>query len=178
MLKPRSKLIPKIIAVVFALMIIDALIFWPVLYFKWRDSIKSDAEFKSAPVCSEPDQPGCRREIPSTVKELYTTSSKVATTRYVYLEMPGSELNGRIPIWWDVDHSVYGTLKPGDAVTAEEWNGQITAIRDANAAKLQTEYDPTHERQNFVSALIGIPLVTLLIAFLEYKLIRWLRRTA
>jgi|GEM_PF-5938299 hypothetical protein len=90
--------------------------------------------------------------------------------------MPSSELSGRIPIRWDVDNSLYSSLKPGDAVTAEEWNGQIIAIRNAGGL-LQTEYDPTNERQNFISALIGIPLVTLLIAFLEYKLIRWLRHS-
>src|SRR4051812_11903926 len=96
--KRRSKLIPKIMAVVLALMIVDALIFWPILFFKWRDSIRSEADYRAAPVCTRPDSDGCRREIASTVKELYTLSSKGATTRYLYLEMPGSELSGRIPI--------------------------------------------------------------------------------
>lgn len=176
--KPRSKIILYIIAVLFALMIIDSLVLWPILYFKWRDSVSSEADYKAAPVCGDASQSGCRLEIPSTVKELYSTSSKSATTHYVYLEMPESELGGRIPILWDVDHTLYNSLKPGDAVTAEEWNGQIVRISDANGGLLQTEYDPTHERENYISALIGIPLVTLLVAFLEYKLVRWLRKSS
>src|SRR5690349_10472405 len=123
MSKPRSKTILYIIAVLFAMMIIDSLVFWPILYFKWRDSITSESDFKAAPVCGDASQSGCRLEIPSTVIELYSTSSKSATTHYVHLEMPGSELGGRIPIRWEVDHRVYDSLKPGDAVTAEEWNG-------------------------------------------------------
>ena len=42
-------------------MIIDALVFRPVLYFKWRDSIKSEADLGSAPICTGPDNEGFHR---------------------------------------------------------------------------------------------------------------------
>jgi hypothetical protein len=161
-------------------MIIDCFVFWPIIYFHWRDSIRSEAELKTAPECTESEQTGCRREIPAVFKEHYTLSPRGnPTTHYVSMSMSDPVLGGDIPIQWDdVDHSLYSRLKPGDQLTAEEWEGQIVVIRDANGSLLLTEYDPTYMRRQYIGALIGLPLVALLVIFLEYKLIRWLRKTA
>jgi hypothetical protein len=90
--------------------------------------------------------------------------------------MPGSNLNGDIPVWWGTDHSLYSLLKPGDSVTAEEWEGQIVAIHGATGSILRTEYDPTNRREGLVTSLIAVSLVTIFIMFIEHKLVRSIRK--
>jgi hypothetical protein len=167
---------PKVFAVIFGVMILAGLVLCSMLVYRWRDSVRSEEQHKIAPLCAATEQSGCRREIESVVKDTHDTSGRNKTTHYVSLLMPGSNLNGDIPVWWETDHSLYGLLKPGDRVTAEEWEGQIVAIRGATGSTLRTEYDPTYKREGFATSLIVVPLVTILIIFVEYKLIRSLRK--
>jgi hypothetical protein len=167
---------PKVYAVVFGIMILAGLALCPMLIYRWRDSLRSEAQYRIAPPCAGPEQGGCRREIESVVKNKYYASGRNRATHYVSLSMPGSDLNGDIPVWWETDHSLYGLLKPGDRVVAEEWEGQIVAIRGAAGGTLRTEYDPTHKREGLVTSLAIVPLVTVLAIFIEYKLIRGIRK--
>jgi hypothetical protein len=167
---------PKAYAVIFGIMTLAGLVLCPMLIYRWRDSMRSEAQYKIAPLCTSPEQSGCRREIVSVVKDTHDTSGRNKTTHYVSLLMPSSDLNGDIPVWWETDHSLYSLLKPGDRVTAEAWEGQIVAIRGANNSTLQTEYDPTYRREGFITSLITVSLVTILIAFIEYRLIRSIRK--
>ncbi len=175
----RKRLIkanPKVYAVIFGIMVLAGLVLCPMLIYRWRDSVRSEAQYKIAPLCASPEPSGCRREIESIVKDTHSTSGRTKTTHYVSLLMPGSDLNGEIPIWWDTDHNLYSLLKPGDRVIAQEWEGQIVAIRGANNSTLRTEYDPTYKREGFVTSLIAVPLITILIMLIEYKLLRSLRK--
>jgi hypothetical protein len=176
MRKYTSKAHLKVYAVIFGIMVLAGLVMCPMLVYRWRDSVRSEAQYKIAPLCTSPEQNGCRREIESVVKDKYYTSSRSKTTHYVSLLMPGSDLNGNIPVLWESDHSLYGLLKPGDRVTAEEWEGQIVVIRGAAGGALQSEYDPTHMREGLAASLVAVPLVVVLIIFIEYKLIRGIRK--
>jgi hypothetical protein len=167
---------PKAYAVIFGIMTLAGLVLCPMIIYRWRDSMRSEAQYKIAPLCTSPEQSGCRREIVSVVKDTHDTSGRNKTTHYVSLLMPSSDLNGDIPVWWETDHSFYSLLKPGDRVTAEAWEGQIVAIRGANNSTLQTEYDPTYRREGFITPLITVSLVTILIAFIEYRLIHSIRK--
>lgn len=167
---------PKVYVVIFGIMILAGLVLCPILVYRWRDSVRSEAQYKLAPPCTGPEQSGCRREIESVVKDTHYTSGRNKTTHYVSLSMPGSNLNGDIPALWETDHGLYSLLKPGDRVTAEEWEGQIVAIRGAAGSTLRTEYDPTNKREGLVVSLIAVPLVTILMIFIEYKLVRSLRK--
>jgi len=166
---------PKVYAVVFAVMILAGLVLCPMLVYRWRDSVRSEAQYKIAPLCASAEQSGCRREIESVVKDTHYNYGRYTTTHYVSLLMPSSDLNGDIPVWWETDHSLYSLLKPGDRVTAEEWEGQIVAIRGATGSTLRTEYDPTYKREGLVISLLAVSLVTILIMFIEYKLVRSIR---
>jgi hypothetical protein len=174
--KHPRKANPKAYAVIFGVMILAGLVLCPMLVYRWRESVRSEAQYKIAPPCTSPEQSGCRREIESVVKDTHSISGRYKTIHYVSLSMPSSDLNGDIPVWWETDHSLYGLLKPGDRVTAEEWEGQIAAIRGATGGALRTEYDPTYKREGFVTSLIAVPLVTILIIFVEYKLVRGVRK--
>jgi hypothetical protein len=174
--KYRSKANPKVYAVIFGIMILAGLVLCPMLVYRWRESVRSEAQYKLAPLCARPAQSGCRREIESVVKGTYNHYGRYNTIHYVSLSMPSSNLNGDIPVAWKTDHSLYGLLKTGDRVTAEEWEGQIVAIRGATGGTLRTEYDPTYKREGFVTALIAVPLMMFLIIFIEYKLVRSLRK--
>jgi len=167
---------PKIYAVIFGIMILAGLVLCLMLVYRRRDSVRSEAQYKIAPLCTSPEQSGCRREIESVVKGTHYNYGRYTITHYVSLLMPSSDLNGDIPVWWETDHSLYGLLKPGDRVTAEEWEGQIVAIRGATGSTLRTEYDPTFKREGFVTSLLAVSLVTILIIFIEYKLIRSIRK--
>jgi hypothetical protein len=138
--------------------------------------VRNEAQHSIAPRCTDPVQTGCQRELQAVVTNTHSLSGRYKTTYYVSLLMPGSDLNGEIPIWWDADHSLYNLLKPGDRVTADEWEGQIVAIRGPHNSMLRTEYDPAYKRKGLTISLIVVPLVTILIAFLEYKLIGGIRR--
>jgi hypothetical protein len=157
-------------------MLVSGLVVYPMLVYRWRDSVRSEAQYKVAPVCASAEQSGCRREIESVFKGTYSTTSRYKTTHYLSLSLRGSDLNGDVPVWWETEHSLYGSLKPGDRVTAEEWEGQIVAIRVASGGTLRTEYDPTHRREGLFTSLFGVPLVMILVAFVEYKLIRSIRK--
>jgi hypothetical protein len=176
MRKYLSKAHPKVYAAIFGIMILAGLVLCPILVYRWRDGVRSEAQYKIAPLCTSPEQSGCWREIESVVKDTHDTSGRNKTTHYVSLLMPSSNLNGDIPVWWETDHSLYSLLKPGDRVTAEEWEGQIVAIRGAMGSPLQTEYDPTYKREGLVTSLIAVALVTILIIFIEYKLICSIRK--
>ena len=178
MRKHLIKVNPKVYAATFGIMILAGLVLLPILVYRWRDGVRSEAQYKVAPLCTGPEQRGCRREIEAVVRETYYRSGRNKTTHYLSLVMPGSELNGDIPVWWETDHSLYSLLKPGERVTAEEWEGQVTAIRSATGSLLRTEYDPAYRREGFATSLIAVPLVTLFIAFIEYKLIRSVLRRA
>ena len=167
---------PKIYAVIFGIMILAGLFLCLMLVYRWRDSVRSEAQYKIAPLCTSPEQSECRREIESVVKGTHYNYGRYTTTHYVSLLMPSSALNGDIPVWWETDHSLYSLLKPGDRVTAEEWEGQIVAIRGATGSTLRMEYDPTFKREGFVTSLLAVSLVTILIIFIEYKLIRSIRK--
>jgi hypothetical protein len=167
---------PKVFAVIFGVMILAGLTLCLMLVYRWRDSVRSEAQYKIAPLCTSPEQSGCRREIKSVVNDTHDTSSRSKTTHYVSLSMPGSDLNGDIPVWWETERSLYSLLKRGDEVTAEEWEGQIVAIRGAAGSTLRTEYDPTYKREALATSLIVVPLVTILIIFVEYKLICSIRK--
>jgi len=167
---------PKVYVVIFGLMILAGLVLSPVLIYRWRDSVRSEAQYRSAPLCTNPGQSGCRREIAAVVKDTHLSVGRTKTTQYVSLSMPNSSLNGNIPIWWDTDDRLYDLLKPGDKVTAEEWEGQIVAIHVAGNSFLRTEYDPTYKRQGLVTSSIAVPLVTILVIFFEYKLVRSMRK--
>jgi hypothetical protein len=171
-----TKANPKVYAVIFGIMILAGLALCPMLVYRWRESVRSEAQYKIAPVCASPGQDGCRREIESVVKGTYNSYGRYSTIHYVSLLMRGSALNGDIPVWWESDHSLFGLLKPGDRVTAEEWERQIVAVRGASGGTLRTEYDPTYKHEGFVTALVAVPLVTILISFFEYKLLRSIRR--
>src|SRR5437588_26972 len=166
---------PKVYAVVFGIMILAGLVLYTMLVYRWRDSVRSEAQFKIAPLCASAEQSGCRRELESVVKGTHYNYGRYTTTHYVSLLMPSSALNGDIPVWWETDHSLYSLLKPGDRVTAEEWEGQIVAIRGATGSILRTEYDPTYKREGLVISLLAVSLVTILIMFIEYKLVRSIR---
>ena len=166
----------KVLAVLFAILSLGGAAMCPILAYEWRGAVRSEAQYGVAPVCTSPEQGGCRREIESVVRDKYYTSNRGGATHYVSLSMPGSDLNGNIPVWWERDHSLYGLLKPGDGVTAEEWEGQIVAVRGAGGGTLRSEYDPTYRREGLAASLIFVPLVTALIIFVEYKLIRSIRR--
>src|SRR5437763_633347 len=112
---------PKVYAVIFGIMILVSLILCSMLVYRWRDSVRSEAQYKIAPLCTNPEQSECRREIESVIKDTHYTSGRNKTTHYVSLLMPGSSLDGDIPVWWEMEHSLYSLLKPGDRVTAEEW---------------------------------------------------------
>jgi hypothetical protein len=172
----KSTVKAEALAVVFGVMGLAELALCPFLAYQWRDSVRSEAQYRTAPPCTSPGQGGCRRMIESVVKGKYYASSRGGTTRYVSLSMPGSALNGDIPVWWETDHSLYGLLKPGDGVTAEEWEGQVVAIRGAAGGTLRTEYDPTYRRKGHLIFLTVVVLMTALIIFIEYKLIRSIRR--
>lgn len=172
LLKPN----PKVYAVIFGIMMLVGLALCLMLVYRWRDSVRSEAQYKLAPLCTSPEQSGCRREIESVVKETYYTSGHTETTHYVSLLMPSSKLNGDIPVWWETDHSLYSLLKPGDRVIAEEWAGQIVSIHDANNSTLRMQYDPTNKREKLAMSVIVVPLMTILIIFIEYKLIRRIRK--
>ena len=167
---------PKVYAVIFGSMTLAGLVLCLMLVYRWRDSVRSEAQYKIAPLCTSPEQSGCRREIEAVVKDTHDTSGRNKTTHYVSLLMPGSALNGEIPVWWETDHSLYSLLKLGDKVMADEWEGQIVAIRGANNSTLRTEYDPTYKGEKLVTSLIAVPLVAILIISLEYKLIRRIRK--
>ena len=167
---------PKVYAVVFAVMILAGLVLCLMLVYRWRDSVRSEAQYKIAPLCASAEQSECRREIESVVKGTHYNYGRYTTTHYVSLLMPSSALNGDIPVWWETDHSLYSLLKPGDRVTAEEWEGQIVAIRGATGSTLRTEYDPTYKREGLVISLLAVSLVTILIMFIEYKLVRSIRK--
>ena len=167
---------PKVYAVIFGIMILAGLVLCLMLVYRWRDSVRSEAQYKLAPPCTGLEPSGCRRAIESVVKDTHAVSGRYKTIHYVSLSMPGSDLNGDIPIWWETDHSLYSLLKPGDRVTAEEWEGQIVAIRGATGSTLRMEYDPTFKREGFVTSLLAVSLVTILIIFIEYKLIRSIRK--
>lgn len=175
--KPLMKSRLKVFAAIFlGILILDCLVLCPMLFYRWRDSARSEEQYKSAPLCAGNEQGGCRREVEAVVKGKYDTSSRYKTTHYISLLMPGSDLSGNIPVWWETDHSLYGRLKPGDTVMTEEWEGQIVAIHGANNTTLLTEYYPTYKREGLIVSLIAVPLVGLLIIFLEYKLIRGFRK--
>jgi hypothetical protein len=176
MRKYRSKANPKVYAVIFGIMILAGLVLCPMLVYRWRDSVRSEAQYKIAPPCTSAEQSGCRREIESVVKDTHYISGRYKKIHYVSLLMPSSNLNGDIPVRWETDHSLYSLLKSGDRVTAEEWEGQIAAIRSVTGDTLRTEYDPTYKREGFVTSLIAVPLVTILIIFIEYKLVRSIRK--
>jgi hypothetical protein len=176
MRKRLMKAHPKVYAVIFGIMMLVGLVLCLMLVYRWRDSVRSEAQYKLAPLCTTPEQIGCRREIESVVKETYDTSGHTKTTHYVSLLMPSSNLNGNIPVWWETDHSLYSLLKPGDRVIAEEWEGQIVAIHDTNNSTLRMEYDPTYKREKLGMSVIAVPLMTILIIFIEYKLIRRIRK--
>ena len=176
MRKHLIKANPKVYAVIFGIMILVGLVLCSMLVYRWRDSVRSEAQYKIAPPCTSPEQNVCRREIESVVKDTHYNYGRYTTTHYVSLLMPSSALNGDIPVWWETDHSLYGLLKPGDRVTAEEWEGQIVAIRGATGSTLRMEYDPTFKREGFVTSLLAVSLVTILIIFIEYKLIRSIRK--
>ena len=172
----KSPFKAKVFAVVFGVMGLAELILCPILAYQWRGSVRSEAQYKTATPCAGLGQGGCRREIESVVRDTHYQHVRNKTTHYVSLLMPSSDLNGDIPVWWDTDHSLYSLLKPGDKVTAEEWEGQIVAIRDATGSTLRTEYDPTYKREGLATALIVISLVTVLLIFIEYKLVRSIRK--
>ncbi|HSS21638.1 MAG TPA: hypothetical protein VLL54_16305 [Pyrinomonadaceae bacterium] len=166
----------KMFVVIFGIVILAGLVLCPILIYRWRDSVRSEEQYKIAPQCAGPEQSGCRREIEAVVKDTHYTTGRNKTTYFVSLSMPGSNLNGDIPAWWETDHSLYSSLKPGDRVTAEEWEGQVVAIHVATGGMLRTEYDPTREREGFVTSLIAVPLVTVLLIFIEYKIVRGIRK--
>lgn len=176
MRKRQMRGLPKIFAVIFGIMSLAGVVLYPMLIYRWRENVRSERQYKSAPVCTGPEQSGCRREIESVVKDTHYAHSGRSGTHYVSLLMPGSDLNGNIPVWWDMDHSLYSLLKPGDGVTAEEWEGQIAAIRSGTGSTLRTEYDPTRKREDSVISLIAIPIVVIPLIFIEYQLIRRIRR--
>ncbi|MFN2598192.1 MAG: hypothetical protein ABR563_13515 [Pyrinomonadaceae bacterium] len=176
MRRRQTKARPKVFAAILGIMVLSGLVLYPTLVYRWRDSVRSEAQYKVAPVCASADESGCRREIESVFKKTYSTTSRYKTTHYVALSLQGSDLNGDVPVWWETDHSLYGSLKPGDHVTAEEWEGQIVAVRGAAGGTLRTEYDPTHSREGLFASLFAVPLITILVAFVEYKLIRGIRR--
>jgi hypothetical protein len=167
---------PKVYAVIFGILTLVGLVLCPMLVYRWRESVSSEAQYQIAPLCISPEQSGCRREIESVIKDTHYTSGRNKTTHYVSLLMPSSNLNGDIPVWWETDHSLYSLLKQGDRVMAQEWEGQIVAIRGANNSTLRTEYDPTYKREGLVTSLVAVALVTILIIFIEYKLIRSIRK--
>jgi hypothetical protein len=167
---------PKTLAAILGFMILSGLVLCPMLVYRWRESMRSEAQYEIAPTCVSSEQSGCRREIESTVKTTYSTTGRYKKTHYVSLSMPGSDLSGYIPVWWETDHSLYGSLKPGDRVTAEEWEGQIVAMRGASGGTLRTGYDPAYQREGLVTSLLAVSLMTILIAFVEYKLVRSLRK--
>jgi hypothetical protein len=167
---------PKVYVVIFGIMILAGLVLCPMLIYRWRDSVRNEAQYRISSLCNSPEQSGCRLEIASVVKDTHDASGRNKTTHYVSLLMPNSNLEGDIPIWWETDHSLYSLMKPGDKVTVEEWEGQIVAIRGANNSTLRTEYDPTYKREGLVTSLIAVPLVTILVILIEYKLIRSIRR--
>lgn len=169
---------PKVYTVIFGITMFVGLVLSLMLVYRWRDSVRSEAQYKIAPLCTSPKQSDCRREIESVVKETYDTSGHTKTTHYVSLLMPSSNLNGNIPVWWETDHSLYSLLKPGDRVIAEEWAGQIVAIHDANNSTLRMEYDPTNKREKLAISVIAVPLMMILIIFIEYKLICRIRKRA
>ena len=178
-MRTRSiKVNPTVYAVIFGIMILVGLVLCSILLYRWRDSVRSETEYQLAPACASPEQSGCRLEIESVVKDTHSTSGRSRTIHNVSLLMPGSDLNGDIPIWWAADHSLYSLLKPGDRVTAEEWEGQIVIIRGAQNSMLRTEYDPTSRREGFAVSLIAVPLITILMTVIEYKVIRSIRRRA
>jgi hypothetical protein len=176
MRKHLIKANPKLCAVIFGVLILVGLVLCSILVYRWRDSVRSEAQYKVAPSCASPEQRGCHRAIESIVKDTHDSSGRNKTTHYVSLLMPSSDLNGEIPIWWDTDRSLYSLLKPGDRVLAEEWEGQIVAIRGANNSVLRTEYDPTYKRGGLVTSLIIVPLMTIFIISIEYRLIRSIRK--
>ena len=60
--------------------------------------------------------------------------------------------------------------------TWKEWEGQIVAIHGANNSTLRMEYDPTYKHEKLAMSVIVVLLVTILIIFIEYKLIRRIRK--
>lgn len=167
----------KILAVVFGFMSLLCLVFIPSMIYNWRESVRSEAEYKVAPVCTSAEQTGCRREWEAVFNRKYYTSSRSKGTYHVSLTMPAeSKLNGDIPVWHENDHSLYESLKPGDRVTAEEWEGQIAAIRGADQSTLRTEYNPTYRREDAPGSLFGIFFASALIFFAEYKIIARIRK--
>jgi hypothetical protein len=162
----------KVYVVIFGIMILAGLVLCVMLVHRWRDSLRSEALYETAALCAGPVQSGCRREIESVVKDTHSTSGRYKTIHYVSVSMPSSNLDGNIPVWWEKEQSLYSRLKAGDRVTAEEWEGQIVAIRDASGGTLRTEYDLTFKREGFVTSLIAVSLMMILIIFVEYKLVR------
>ena|SRR5437764_850230 len=139
MRKYPIKVDPKVYALIFGIMILIGLVLCTMLVYRWRDSVRSEAQYKVAPLCTSPEQSGCRHEIESVVKNTYFTSGRNKTTHYVSLLMPSSNLNGDIPVWWETDHSLYSLLKPGDRVTAEEWEGQTARARHCHLGRSRTQ---------------------------------------
>lgn len=175
MAKRPTRGFPKIFAVIFGTMVLAGVALYPMLIYRWRENVRSETQYEIAPVCTRPEQSGCRREIDSVVTDTHYTYRGRSGTHYVSLSMPGSDLNSNIPIWWDREHSLYGLLKPGDRVTAEEWEGQIAAIRSGTSSTLRTEYDPTRRRRDSVISLIAIAIVVVPLMFIEYRLIHRIR---
>ena len=130
---------PKVYAVIFSIMILAGLFLCLMLVYRWRDSVRSEAQYEIAPLCTSPEQSGCRREIESVVKDTHYNYGRYTTTHYVSLLMPSSALNGDIPVWWETDHSLYSLLKPGDRVTAEEWEGQTARARHCHLGRSRTQ---------------------------------------
>lgn len=158
---------PKTQAVIIGILALVGLVWSPLLIYYWRDDARSEAQYQAAPVCTGTEQKGCRREIQTVVKSTDYTYNR-HTTYYVHLlQSDGSKLKGGdLPVWWDQDHSLYSSLKSGDRVTAEEWEGMIVILRGANNKTLRTQFDPAYRREHTAVAAVIVPLVTLFIIFM------------
>src|SRR5438045_4283236 len=85
---------PKVYAVIFGIMIPAGLALCTMLVYRWRDSVRSEAQYKIAPPCTSPEKKVCRREIESVVKDTHYNYGRYTTNHYVSMLMPSSELNG------------------------------------------------------------------------------------
>ena len=67
----KTKASPKLLAAILGVMVMSGLVLFPVLVYRWRESVRSEAQYASAPVCASAGQGGCRREIESVFKGTY-----------------------------------------------------------------------------------------------------------